>query len=73
MAYILLASQAVAKMVTEGIAYEETGLPMIFQSTEERLSSTESELEKEFHNAWEPHERLPGESATGTVMLQAKL
>ncbi|KAH8658485.1 FAD dependent oxidoreductase superfamily [Xylariales sp. PMI_506] len=34
---ILLTSKALASMVKEGKAYEETGLPMVFKTTKERL------------------------------------
>ena len=73
MAYIFLASQAVAKMVTRGIDYEQTGLPAIFKSTIERLSSTESELENEFQSSWEAHEERSSEEEGLAATLQAKL
>lgn len=41
-------------MVTDNILYEQTGLPSIFKSTNERLDSTKNELEEWFKNIWEP-------------------
>jgi len=37
MANICLSAKAVAKMVVEGATFEETGIPRIYQITQERL------------------------------------
>jgi hypothetical protein len=39
-------------MVAEGIAYEETGLPSVLKTTNERLNSTRNELEDGFRHFW---------------------
>ncbi|KAK5045763.1 hypothetical protein LTR84_008855 [Exophiala bonariae] len=57
MAYILLASKALSRMIVEGIDYEQTELPAMFESTKERLSSSESELENEFSGVWNLKEK----------------
>jgi glycine/D-amino acid oxidase-like deaminating enzyme len=54
MPQILLASRGIASMVTEDIPYEQTGLPTVFKTTNERLDSTKNELEEGFKNIWEP-------------------
>ena len=57
MPQILLASKGIAKMVTHGISYEETGLPSVFKTTNERLDTNKSALEDGFKNLWEPKPR----------------
>lgn len=52
MPQILLASRGLAAMVTDGVSYEQTGLPVIFKTTQERLSSPYSELEEGFKDIW---------------------
>lgn len=39
MLLIFTMTQAIAKMVTRGVEYEDTGLSSIFQSTPERLNA----------------------------------
>jgi glycine/D-amino acid oxidase-like deaminating enzyme len=46
MPQILLASKGLATMVTDNLTYEQTGLPIMFKTTKERLSSSYSELEE---------------------------
>jgi hypothetical protein len=36
-AFILLSALGLAKMVLHGLLFEETGIPMVFKTTEERL------------------------------------
>ena len=38
MAQIFLCARGVARMIVEGVPYEDTGLPMPFKTTEERLA-----------------------------------
>jgi glycine/D-amino acid oxidase-like deaminating enzyme len=52
MPQIFTASKAIARMVAEGIAYEETGLPSVLKTTNERLNSTRNELEDGFRHFW---------------------
>ncbi|KIW39160.1 uncharacterized protein PV06_08961 [Exophiala oligosperma] len=52
MPYIFLASEGLARMVRHETRYEETKLPSVLKSTRERLSSSESPLEKEFGTVW---------------------
>ncbi|KIW18008.1 hypothetical protein PV08_02295 [Exophiala spinifera] len=73
MAYILLASRALARMVVEGIDYEQTGLPTMFKSTRERLSASESELEKEFKGVWGSDQTTMQEDKRVPPLLQARL
>jgi glycine/D-amino acid oxidase-like deaminating enzyme len=54
MPQILLAAQGIAKMVTENISYEETGLPRVFETTNKRLDSQKNELEEGYQNLWQP-------------------
>lgn len=44
MPLIYLASQALARMVVEGVEFEETRLPSVFEPTEERLRSRRNEI-----------------------------
>jgi glycine/D-amino acid oxidase-like deaminating enzyme len=39
MSHIFLSAKGVAKMVREGASFEESGMPRIFKTTEERLKS----------------------------------
>ena len=52
MPQILLASKAIASMVADDIPYEETGLPLVFKTTNERLNNKENKLEEGFQNLW---------------------
>jgi hypothetical protein len=52
MPQILTASKAIARMVNEDIAYEETDLPSVFKTTNERLNSTKNDLEEGFRHLW---------------------
>jgi glycine/D-amino acid oxidase-like deaminating enzyme len=53
MPQILLAAKGIAKMVTENISYEATGLPRVFKTTSERLDSQKNELEESYRNQWQ--------------------
>lgn len=53
MPQILLASKGIARMASEGIKYEETGLPSVFKTTNERLDSKQNDLEEGFRHFWE--------------------
>ena len=57
MPQILLASKGVARMVTDDIPYEQTGLPSVFKSTNERLDSNENKLEDGYRHFWEPRSK----------------
>ena len=74
MAYILLASRALSRMIVEGIDYGQTELPAMFESTRERLASTESELEKEFSGVWDSKEKQHSDTVPSAApVLQARL
>ena len=53
MPQIFSASKGVARMVIEGIQYEQTGLPAIFKETQARLDSTANLMEDSLKAAWE--------------------
>lgn len=53
MPQILLTSKGIADMVLQEITFEETGLPTMFKTTQERLSSNISVLEEGFKEAWQ--------------------
>ena len=40
MPVIWLAAKGVAKMVTEGVEFEKTGMPRLFKSTRERIEKS---------------------------------
>lgn len=44
MPQIFLASKGMAKMVVNGVPYSETGLPRIFEESEERLMSVQNKV-----------------------------
>jgi hypothetical protein len=52
MPQILLASKGIARMLRDDISYEETGLPSVFKTTNERLDSKKNALEEGFQNLW---------------------
>ncbi len=54
MPQILLASKGIAHMLTDGISYEQTGLPSVFKSTNERLDTETNALEEGYKHLWEP-------------------
>ena len=53
MPLILSASKGVARMVIEGISFEQTGLPALFEETQARLDSTINYMEEKVKIAWE--------------------
>lgn len=44
MPLILLCAKAVARMVREDVAFEDTDVPSVFRVTKERLESTKNEI-----------------------------
>lgn len=44
MPQIFLASKGMAKMVVNGVPYSETGLPRLFEESEERLMSVQNKV-----------------------------
>ena len=60
MPQILLAARGIAKMITDGVPYEQTGLPSVFKSTNERVDTERNALEENYKNLWEaePKARL---------------
>ncbi|KAF2157039.1 DAO-domain-containing protein [Myriangium duriaei CBS 260.36] len=53
MPQILKASQGLSNLITGGAtSYEDTGLPLIFKSTNERLTKQRSEMEEGFSSDW---------------------
>lgn len=52
MPQILLSSKAVAAMVRDGISFEETGLPAVFKTTEERVQTRNNPLVDGLQNLW---------------------
>jgi hypothetical protein len=53
MPQILGAAKGVARMVIEGVPYERTGLPSIFQETRARLDSPVNLMEESLRMVWE--------------------
>ncbi|KAJ0274001.1 hypothetical protein COL940_009597 [Colletotrichum noveboracense] len=53
---ILLSSKGVAAMVTDGVAFAETGLPSIMETSEARISRKDSPLEEGLKSVWEEGE-----------------
>ena len=54
MPQILLASKGIARIITEGISYEQIALPSVFKTTNERLDTKSNALEDGYKNLWEP-------------------
>ncbi|KAH0423422.1 FAD dependent oxidoreductase [Colletotrichum camelliae] len=50
---ILLSSKGVAAMVRDGIAFAETGLPGVMETSEARISRRDSPLEEGLKSVWE--------------------
>ncbi|KAI8297025.1 putative oxidoreductase OrdL [Colletotrichum sp. SAR11_240] len=50
---ILLSSKGVAAMVRDGVAFAETGLPSIMETSEARISRKDSPLEEGLKSVWE--------------------
>lgn len=74
MPQILLACKALAAMVIDDITYEQTGLPMMFKTTKERLSAPRSELEEGFKDIWASYASTANPcNAAGTDRLRARL
>lgn len=44
MPLILLSAKGVVQMLRHGKSYEETGIPSLFKTTEERLASTRNDI-----------------------------
>jgi glycine/D-amino acid oxidase-like deaminating enzyme len=44
MPQIFLAAEGLAKMIVNGVAFEETGLPRLFKTSEARLDETKSKI-----------------------------
>jgi glycine/D-amino acid oxidase-like deaminating enzyme len=61
MPQILLASAGVARMVSEEVEYEETGLPKLFKTTQERLNRSEEDnwMKQGLMGAWKHVEKVP--------------
>lgn len=58
MPQILQSSAGLAKLVTgEAADYRATGLPLMFESTKERLDNPRSELEEGFKDVWAMYEK----------------
>lgn len=58
MPQILAASQGLAKIMTGAApTFEQSGLPLMFETTAERLAIEKSELEESFKDAWELEDR----------------
>lgn len=53
MPQILGASKGVARMVLEGVSFEQTGLPALFKETQARLDSTVNLMEEKLKVNWE--------------------
>lgn len=53
MAQIFGASKALARMVVEGVPFEQTGLPALFKETQARLDSTVNLMEESLKVVWE--------------------
>ena len=53
MPQIFGASKGVARMVIEGISFEQTGLPALFKDTQVRLDSTVNRMEDSLKVVWE--------------------
>ena len=73
MPQILLASKGLAAMVTDNLSYEQTGLPIMFKTTNERLSSSHSELEEGFKDVWAPNGANKSSQAVANDKLHARL
>jgi glycine/D-amino acid oxidase-like deaminating enzyme len=59
MAQIFGASRGLAKMILEGLSFEQTGLPLLFKTTQARLESGENLMENSLKAIWEqPKARL---------------
>lgn len=55
MPQILLSSKGLAAMVRDGVPFEQTGLPRLFETTKERIERRDSPLEDSFRPLWEEH------------------
>lgn len=44
MPQILLSAKGIAKMILEDVPFEETGIPRLYRTTQERLDSTEEKI-----------------------------
>ncbi|KAI8255213.1 putative oxidoreductase OrdL [Colletotrichum sp. SAR11_239] len=53
---ILLSSKGVAAMVKDGVAFADTGLPSIMETSEARISRKDSPLEEGLKSVWEEGE-----------------
>ncbi|KEF54255.1 uncharacterized protein A1O9_09421 [Exophiala aquamarina CBS 119918] len=73
MPQILLASKGLVAMVTKNLTYEQTGLPIMFKTTNERLSSCYSELEEGFKDVWASNISDKSSQAVGHRQSQARL
>jgi hypothetical protein len=73
MPQILQASKGLAAMVTDNLSYEQTGLPIMFKTTKERLSSSYSELEESFKDVWASHHSDNSPEVVENNELRARL
>lgn len=53
MAQIFSTSKGVARMVLEGVPFEQTGMPALFKETQARLDSIINHMEEKVKVAWE--------------------
>lgn len=59
MPQIFSASRAIAKMVVEGVPYEQTGCPALYKTSQQRLDSKVNHMEEGLKVNWEkPRPRL---------------
>lgn len=52
MPQILLSSKGVAAMVRDGVSFEQTGLPAVFKTTEERVKTDRNPLVDQLQSLW---------------------
>ncbi|KAF2733334.1 DAO-domain-containing protein [Polyplosphaeria fusca] len=58
MPQILLSAKGLAAMIRDGVAFGETGIPSLFESTEERVRRIDSPLEDSFRVLWGKSSKL---------------
>lgn len=53
MPQILLSSKAIAAMVRDNVSFEDTGLPGVFKTTKERITTDQNPLVDQLQSVWE--------------------
>lgn len=58
MPQIFLAAEGLAKMIMKGVAFEETGLPQLFKTSQARLNDSKSKIFEQTPNSGRSEAKL---------------